>query len=75
MPPPLTTFAPGNTARDASRVGIRSIDIGNEPFGSRPELGACLLAFILLQPHGEVPEGRARVNQDTVTLVQSKSEG
>ena len=32
---------------------------GNEPFGSRPEPGALLIASILLLPHGEVPEGPA----------------
>jgi hypothetical protein len=36
---------------------------GNEPFGSRPEPGAYLIASILLLPPGEVPEGRARVDQ------------
>jgi len=48
---------------------------GNEPFGSRPEPGTHLIAPILLLPHGEVPEGRARGHQDTATLVQSESEG
>jgi hypothetical protein len=46
----------------------------NEPFGSRPEPGARMIAPILLQPPGEVPEGRARGLQDTATRVQSKSE-
>ena len=32
---------------------------GNEPFGSRPEPGACLIALILHLPRGEVPEGKA----------------
>jgi hypothetical protein len=35
---------------------------GNDPFGSRPEPGASLIAPILLLPPGEVPEGRARVH-------------
>jgi hypothetical protein len=34
---------------------------GNEPFGSRPEAGTYLIAFTLLSPPGEVPEGRAGV--------------
>ncbi len=46
----------------------------NEPFGSRPEPGARLIASILLLPPGEVPEGRARGVQDTATRVQSESE-
>jgi len=46
----------------------------NEPFGSRPEPGAHLLASILLSPPGEAPEGRARGVQDTATRVQSESE-
>jgi len=46
----------------------------NEPFGSRPEPGALLIAFFLLLPPGEVPEGRARGVQDTATQVQSESE-
>jgi hypothetical protein len=46
----------------------------NEPFGSRPEPGANLIAPILLLPPGEVPEGRARGVQDTVTSVGSESE-
>jgi hypothetical protein len=46
----------------------------NEPLGSRPEPGARMIAPILLQPPGEVPEGRARGLQDTATRVQSKSE-
>jgi hypothetical protein len=47
---------------------------GNEPFGSRSEPGARLIASILLSPHGEVPEDRARGVQDTATQVQSESE-
>ena len=46
----------------------------NEPFGSRSEPGAHLITFVLLVPPGEVPEGRARVHQDTATQVQSESE-
>jgi hypothetical protein len=46
---------------------------GNEPFGSRPEPGTNLIALILRSPPGEVPEGRARGLQDTVTRVQSES--
>ena len=30
-----------------------------EPFGSRPDPGACRIASVLLLPPGEVPEGRA----------------
>jgi hypothetical protein len=33
---------------------------GNDPFGSRPEPGARLISPILLLPHGEAPEGRAK---------------
>ena len=47
---------------------------GNDPFGSRPEPGAYLIASILLLPPGEVPEGRARGVQDTAAGVQSESE-
>ena len=47
----------------------------NDPFGSRPEPGAYLIAPILMLPPGEVPEGRARGVQDTATQVQSESEG
>ncbi len=47
---------------------------GNDPFGSRPEPGAHLIAPILLLPPGEVPEGRARGVQDTAARVQSGSE-
>ena len=47
----------------------------NEPFGSRPEPGILVFAPILLLPHGEVPEGRARGVQDTATRVRSESEG
>jgi len=47
---------------------------GNEPFGSRPEPGAYLIASTLLSPPGEVPEGRARGDQDTATQAQSESE-
>jgi len=47
---------------------------GNEPFGSRPEPGAKVLASILLLSPGEVPEGRAPGVQDTATQVQSESE-
>ena len=39
-------------------------DIGsfcNEPFGSRPEPGTSLIAFILRPTPGEVPEGKAGV--------------
>jgi hypothetical protein len=50
-------------------------DSCNEPFGSRPEPGARMIAFILLLSPGEVPEGRARADQDTATSVQSESEG
>ena len=46
----------------------------NERIGSRPEPGADLIASILLLPHGEVPEGRARGDQDAFTQVQSESE-
>ena len=46
----------------------------NEPFGSRPEPGAHLIASILLLPPGEVPEGPARADQDTATPVQSERE-
>ena len=46
----------------------------NEPFGSRPEPGAYLIALILLLSPGEVPEGRARGVQDTAARVQSESE-
>ena len=35
--------------------------LGNEPFGSRPEPGACLIASNLRLPPGEVPEGKAGV--------------
>jgi hypothetical protein len=48
--------------------------LGNEPFGSRPEPGACLIASILVSPPGEAPEGRARGVQDTARQVQSESE-
>jgi hypothetical protein len=47
----------------------------NEPFGSRPEPGANLIASILQLSPGEAPEGRARGDQDTADQVQSKSEG
>jgi hypothetical protein len=47
----------------------------NDPFGSRPEPGAHLIASNLLLSSGEVPEGRARGVQDTATRVQSESEG
>jgi hypothetical protein len=47
---------------------------GNDPFGSRPEPGAQLIASILRSPPGEVPEGRARGVQDTAPRVQSESE-
>ena len=47
---------------------------GNEPFGSRQEPGIFLIAYFLLPPPGEVPEGRARGVQDTATRVQSESE-
>ena len=47
---------------------------GNEPFGSRSEPGAHLIASILRLPLGEAPEGRARGVQDTATRVQSESE-
>jgi hypothetical protein len=33
----------------------------NEPFGSRPEPGAQLIAPILRMPPGEVPKGKAGV--------------
>ncbi len=46
----------------------------NEPFGSRPEPGVCLIASILLLPPGEVPKGRVRVHQDTAAQVLSESE-
>ena len=46
----------------------------NEPFGSRSEPGAYLIASILQLPPGEAPEGRARGLQDTVTRVESESE-
>jgi len=45
----------------------------NEPFGSRPEPGASLIAPILELPPGEVPEGRARGCQDTVMRVRCES--
>ena len=47
---------------------------GNEPFGSRPEPGARVIGLIHHSPLGEVPEGRARGDQDTATRVQSESE-
>jgi hypothetical protein len=48
---------------------------GNDPFGSRPEPGACRVASILHSPPGEVPKGRARGVQDTAAQFQSESEG
>ena len=48
---------------------------GNEPFGSRPEPWIYRHGSFRQMFHGEVPEGRARVDQDTATLVQSESEG
>jgi len=57
------------------RSSTGPVRASNEPFGSRPEPGACLIAPILLLPPGEVPEGRARGVQDTATQVQSESEG
>jgi len=39
---------------------------GNDPFGSRPEPGACLIALILLLPPGEVPEGPAGVHLQSI---------
>jgi hypothetical protein len=56
-------------------LGFPEGSLGNEPFGSRSEPGACLIAPSLLLPPGEVPEGRARGVQDTATRVQSDSEG
>ena len=47
---------------------------GNEPFGSWPEPGAHLIVSILLQSPGEVPKGRARIDQVTATRVRSESE-
>ena len=47
---------------------------GNDQFGSRPEPGTSLIAFILLLPPGEVPEGRARGVQDTALQLESESE-
>jgi hypothetical protein len=46
----------------------------NEPFGSRPETGAKLIASTLRLPPGEVPEGRARGVQDTAPHIQRESE-
>ena len=46
----------------------------NDPFGSRPEPGTRLITSILLLTPGEVPEGPARGDQDTATLLQSESE-
>ena len=46
----------------------------NDPFGSRPEPGAWGTGSIHQFFHGEVPEGRARGDQDTATPVQSESE-
>jgi hypothetical protein len=47
----------------------------NDPFGSRPEPGAYLIASILRSPPGEVPEGRARGVQDTAQQAKSEGEG
>lgn len=46
----------------------------NDPFGSRPEPGTCLIASIMLSPPGEAPEGRARGVQDTAEKPPSESE-
>jgi len=43
------------------------LQVTNEPFGSRPEPGAYLIAPVLLLPPGEVPEGRARGDQVSAT--------
>ena len=61
--------------RQENSVVVASDVSSNDPFGSRPEPGAYLIAFILLLPPGEVPEGRARGVQDTAARVQSESEG
>ncbi len=47
----------------------------NGPNGSRPEPGAHVIAFILFLSPGEVPEGRARGDQDTATQHKRESEG
>jgi len=49
---------------------------GNEPFGSRPEPGIYMKGLILVSLHGEVPKGRARVDQQPTCLcavAQSKA--
>ena len=47
---------------------------GNEPFGSRPEPGARLIAPILPLPHGEVPKGPAGAHlQSTCTCAPAHS--
>jgi len=46
------------TAGGPSQCGCWALSC-NEPFGSRPEPGAYLIAPILLLPPGEVPEGKA----------------
>jgi hypothetical protein len=53
-----------HSALDGSASGLLEETLlissfGNEPFGSRPEPGACLIALILRLQPGEVPEGRA----------------
>jgi hypothetical protein len=67
---PLITLWKSLGQPDHSPEGLSS----NEPFGSRPEPGAYLIALNLRLPPGEVPEGRARGVQDTATQVQSESE-
>jgi hypothetical protein len=56
------------------RTAFLTSSLGNEPFGSRPEPGTYLTALSLRLLPGEVPEGRARGIQDTVTQAQSESE-
>jgi hypothetical protein len=45
-----------------TRLSIESVTgaLGNDPFGSRPEPGPCLIAYILLLRPGEVPKVRSR---------------
>jgi len=47
------------------RISLLTDLWGNGPFGFRPEPGAHRFAPTLPLPPGEVPEGRARVAQDT----------
>ena len=48
--------------------------LSNEPFGSRSEPGSLITREIRRLSPGEIPEGRARGDQDTATQVQSESE-